>query len=45
MPLWGVLIYIKFICSLLAGETVGEIKAVADMHQRQGEMAKHSLPG
>ncbi|KAL7183676.1 hypothetical protein ACSBR2_025957 [Camellia fascicularis] len=31
-------------------ETVGEVKAVADMHQRKAEMAKHSdafiaLPG
>ncbi|KAF5955228.1 hypothetical protein HYC85_008084 [Camellia sinensis] len=35
---------------LLTGETVGEVKAVADMHQRKAEMAKHSdafiaLPG
>ncbi|KAK7261340.1 hypothetical protein RIF29_27649 [Crotalaria pallida] len=34
----------------LTGETVGELKAVADMHQRKAEMAKHSdafiaLPG
>ncbi|KAK4776087.1 hypothetical protein SAY87_024048 [Trapa incisa] len=34
----------------LTGETVGEVKAVADMHQRKAEMAKHSdafiaLPG
>ncbi|THF99045.1 hypothetical protein TEA_004359 [Camellia sinensis var. sinensis] len=26
----------------LTGETVGEVKAVADMHQRKAEMAKHS---
>ncbi|KAJ6778329.1 CYTOKININ RIBOSIDE 5'-MONOPHOSPHATE PHOSPHORIBOHYDROLASE LOG4 [Salix koriyanagi] len=36
--------------SLLTGETVGEVRAVADMHQRKAEMAKHSdafiaLPG
>ncbi|WMV56066.1 hypothetical protein MTR67_049451 [Solanum verrucosum] len=35
---------------LITGETVGEVKAVADMHQRKAEMAKHSdafiaLPG
>ncbi|KAJ9694441.1 hypothetical protein PVL29_010095 [Vitis rotundifolia] len=35
---------------LLTGVTVGEVKAVADMHQRKAEMAKHSdafiaLPG
>ncbi|XP_031129102.1 cytokinin riboside 5'-monophosphate phosphoribohydrolase LOG3 isoform X2 [Ipomoea triloba] len=34
----------------LTGETVGEVKAVADMHQRKAEMSKHSdafiaLPG
>ncbi|KAK2433915.1 Cytokinin riboside 5'-monophosphate phosphoribohydrolase log1 [Trifolium repens] len=34
----------------ITGETVGEMKAVADMHQRKAEMAKHSdafiaLPG
>nr|POE95200.1 cytokinin riboside 5'-monophosphate phosphoribohydrolase log3 [Quercus suber] len=34
----------------LTGETVGELKAVADMHQRKAEMARHSdafiaLPG
>ncbi|KAK8713735.1 hypothetical protein V6N13_148946 [Hibiscus sabdariffa] len=34
----------------LTGETVGEVKAVSDMHQRKAEMAKHSdafiaLPG
>jgi len=34
----------------LTGETVGEVKAVADMHQRKAEMAKRSdafiaLPG
>ncbi|XP_022984094.1 cytokinin riboside 5'-monophosphate phosphoribohydrolase LOG3-like isoform X1 [Cucurbita maxima] len=34
----------------LTGETVGEVKAAADMHQRKAEMAKHSdafiaLPG
>ncbi|KAI7995681.1 Cytokinin riboside 5'-monophosphate phosphoribohydrolase LOG3 [Camellia lanceoleosa] len=34
----------------LTGETVGEVKAIADMHQRKAEMAKHSdafiaLPG
>ncbi|KAL6503110.1 Cytokinin riboside 5'-monophosphate phosphoribohydrolase log3 [Orobanche hederae] len=34
----------------LTGETVGEVKEVADMHQRKAEMAKHSdafiaLPG
>ncbi|KAL4326757.1 hypothetical protein AHAS_Ahas13G0032000 [Arachis hypogaea] len=35
---------------LITGETVGEVKAVAGMHQRKAEMAKHSdafiaLPG
>lgn len=34
----------------ISGETVGELKAVADMHQRKSEMAKHAeafiaLPG
>lgn len=34
----------------LTGETVGEVKAVADMHQRKAEMARNSdafiaLPG
>ncbi|KAE9620563.1 hypothetical protein Lal_00019806 [Lupinus albus] len=34
----------------ITGETVGEVKAVSDMHQRKAEMAKHSdafiaLPG
>lgn len=34
----------------ITGETVGEVKTVADMHQRKAEMAKHSdafiaLPG
>ncbi|KAE9448632.1 hypothetical protein C3L33_19463, partial [Rhododendron williamsianum] len=34
----------------LTGETVGEVKAVADMHERKAEMARHSdcfiaLPG
>lgn len=34
----------------ITGETVGEVKAVAGMHQRKAEMAKHSdafiaLPG
>ncbi|CAN1274743.1 Cytokinin riboside 5'-monophosphate phosphoribohydrolase LOG3 [Linum perenne] len=28
---------------LLTGETVGEVKAVADMHQRKAEMAKRTL--
>ncbi|GAA0140030.1 hypothetical protein Leryth_000739 [Lithospermum erythrorhizon] len=36
--------------SEITGESVGEVKAVADMHQRKAEMAKHSqafiaLPG
>jgi len=36
--------------SKLTGETVGEVKEVADMHQRKAVMAKHSdafitLPG
>lgn len=39
-----------FLSLQLTGETVGEVKAVADMHQRKAEMAKHSdafiaLPG
>ncbi|CAI0382213.1 unnamed protein product [Linum tenue] len=34
----------------LTGETIGEVRAVADMHQRKAEMARHSdcfiaLPG
>jgi len=34
----------------ISGETVGEVKAVADMHQRKAEMARQSdafiaLPG
>lgn len=34
----------------ITGEKVGEVKPVADMHQRKAEMAKHSdafiaLPG
>jgi len=34
----------------ITGETVGEVMAVADMHQRKAEMARHSdafiaLPG
>ncbi|KAK6140225.1 hypothetical protein DH2020_026023 [Rehmannia glutinosa] len=38
------------LCYGLTGETVGEVKAVADMHQRKAEMARHSdafiaLPG
>ncbi|KAK8642303.1 hypothetical protein V6N13_011652 [Hibiscus sabdariffa] len=37
-------------CKEITGETVGEVKAVADMHQRKAEMARHSdcfiaLPG
>ncbi|CAK9167671.1 unnamed protein product [Ilex paraguariensis] len=35
---------------LISGETIGELKTVADMHQRKSEMAKHAdafiaLPG
>ncbi|KAF6989042.1 hypothetical protein CFC21_006437 [Triticum aestivum] len=35
---------------MISGETVGEVRAVADMHQRKAEMARHSdafiaLPG
>ncbi|GMN34817.1 hypothetical protein TIFTF001_004917 [Ficus carica] len=35
---------------LITGETIGEVRAVADMHQRKAEMARHSdcfiaLPG
>ena len=34
----------------ITGETIGEVKAVANMHQRKAEMARHSdcfiaLPG
>lgn len=34
----------------ITGETVGEVRPVADMHQRKAEMARHSdcfiaLPG
>ncbi|KAE8656476.1 Cytokinin riboside 5'-monophosphate phosphoribohydrolase LOG5 [Hibiscus syriacus] len=37
-------------CKEITGETIGEVKAVADMHQRKAEMASHSdcfiaLPG
>ncbi|CAK9316040.1 unnamed protein product [Citrullus colocynthis] len=37
-------------CKELTGETVGEVKPVADMHERKAEMARHSdcfiaLPG
>ncbi|XP_057966366.1 cytokinin riboside 5'-monophosphate phosphoribohydrolase LOG5-like isoform X2 [Malania oleifera] len=37
-------------CKELTGETVGEVRPVADMHQRKAEMARHSdcfiaLPG
>ncbi|XP_039049009.1 cytokinin riboside 5'-monophosphate phosphoribohydrolase LOG5-like isoform X1 [Hibiscus syriacus] len=37
-------------CEEITGETVGEVKAVANMHQRKAEMARHSdcfiaLPG
>lgn len=37
-------------CMQISGETVGEVKAVADMHQRKAEMARQSdafiaLPG
>lgn len=49
----NILIYICIYCQLflqLTGQTVGEVKAVADMHQRKAEMARHSdafiaLPG
>lgn len=38
------------LCGQITGETVGEEKAVADMHQRKAEMARRSdafiaLPG
>lgn len=38
------------LCVQITGETVGEVKAVADMHQRKAEMARQSdafvaLPG
>lgn len=38
------------VCVQITGETVGEVKAVADMHQRKAEMARQSdafiaLPG
>ncbi|TQE09523.1 hypothetical protein C1H46_004871 [Malus baccata] len=37
-------------CKEITGETVGEVRPVADMHQRKAEMARHSdcfiaLPG
>ncbi|KAI3507147.1 hypothetical protein L2E82_21493 [Cichorium intybus] len=37
-------------CKEITGETVGEVRAVSDMHQRKAEMARHSdcfiaLPG
>lgn len=39
-----------FLCVQITGETVGEVKAVSDMHQRKAEMARQSdafiaLPG
>ena len=39
-----------YIFDQITGETVGEVKPVADMHQRKAEMARHSdcfiaLPG
>ena len=39
-----------FMVVQITGETVGEVKAVANMHQRKAEMARHSdafiaLPG
>lgn len=42
--------YFGFYILQITGETVGEVKPVADMHQRKAEMAKHSdafiaLPG
>ncbi|MCD9640802.1 Cytokinin riboside 5'-monophosphate phosphoribohydrolase log3 [Datura stramonium] len=44
------LLSLDMVLALITGETVGEVKAVADMHQRKAEMAKHSdafiaLPG
>lgn len=38
------------LCVQITGETVGEVKAVADMHERKAEMARQSdafiaLPG
>jgi len=49
----SVIIWIHLgVCGFLqiTGETVGEVMAVADMHQRKAEMARHSdafiaLPG
>ncbi|GMI91382.1 LONELY GUY 5 [Hibiscus trionum] len=43
-------IMLLFLVKQITGETVGEVKAVADMHQRKAEMARHSdcfiaLPG
>lgn len=46
-----ILFFIFFIFNFqITGETVGEVKPVADMHQRKAEMARHSdafiaLPG
>ncbi|XP_038886789.1 cytokinin riboside 5'-monophosphate phosphoribohydrolase LOG1-like isoform X3 [Benincasa hispida] len=40
----------RWTCDWITGETVGEVRPVADMHQRKAEMARHSdcfiaLPG
>ena len=42
--------YSKTIIKQITGETIGEVRAVEDMHQRKAEMARHSdcfiaLPG
>ena len=44
-----VLLLLILLCQLI-GETLGEVRPVADMHQRKAEMARHSdafiaLPG
>lgn len=47
---WEFIFFWGFCFLQITGETVGELKAVADMHQRKAEMARHSdafiaLPG
>jgi predicted Rossmann-fold nucleotide-binding protein len=44
------MVCLVFWAEQITGETVGEVRAVADMHQRKAEMARYSdcfiaLPG
>ncbi|GFS36029.1 putative lysine decarboxylase family protein [Actinidia rufa] len=48
--LWWRIIPRTLMCKEITGETVGEVRPVANMHQRKAEMARHSdcfiaLPG